>query len=241
MKNGLVLCVPDVHVPYEDKRAWALMLEVIDYVKPTLTIQLGDFADNKAFSRHKRGFEEKHDPERDMARVKTEAQNLQRAARGKLKLLLGNHCAWYTRYVAENAPALEAFIHPYSQMYGVKEEPVPYQEIHKIGKVGYVHDLGHSGKAALHATLATAGHCIVFGHTHRLGTVYSGTADGDRWFAMNCGWLGDQKAITYMNKAAMRDWQLGFGAVEYADGIAFASTIPIVKGKARFRGKTFKG
>jgi predicted phosphodiesterase len=240
MTNGLVLCVPDVHVPYHHKRAWELMLEVIDHVNPALTIQLGDFGDNKAFSRHGRSFGEKHDPERDMAVVKREAGRIQSAARRRFKMLRGNHDAWITRHAAENAPALEIVLPSYAEMYGLDEEPEPYQDIFKIGKVGYVHDLGFAGKNALHSTLATAGGNIVFGHTHRGGTVYSGTVEGERWFAMSCGWLGDEREIKYMNRAAMRDWQLGFGTVEYSEGLAFAQFHPIVKGRVRVRGKTYR-
>ncbi len=227
------------------------MLEIVDFAKPALTVNLGDFPDNKAFSRHRRKYGEVYDPERDGACVELEAGRLEAAARKQTLWLEGNHCAWYKNYIAENAPAAEKLMPTLGEMYGIDKEPVTYQEIVKIGKVGFTHDLGHYGRQALHQTLATAGGNIVFGHTHRLGVAYSGTVEGDRWFSLNCGWLGDVDEIRYMNRAATKDWQLGFGAVRYVDGLAFASGIPMIEEMRRgniagkvhcfFGGKKFVG
>lgn len=253
MQNGLVIATPDKHFPYVHWPAWELTLEVIDYANPAEVIDLGDFGDNRAFSRHGRKFGEKFDPDADMAVVIEQAQRQEKAARGRLTMLLGNHDDWIRRYTAENAPAIEPHLKTIGEIYGVSKEPRAYQDTYRIGKVGYVHDLGPYGENAIRATLQVAGHNVVFGHAHRLGTAYAGNDAGDRHFAMCCGWTGDRDKITYMPRSATRNWQLGFGAVRYVDGLAFASAVPIIEAERKvghrmrksvscyFGGKKFTG
>lgn len=245
IRNGHVIAVPDLHAPYHHVRAWNLMLEVIDDSKPKHTVHLGDFADNRPFSRHKKRFgEEKNPPKQDMQSVAREAGRLFKASRGHLTMLLGNHDGWYLNYVAEFAPQLEDFVKSPGENYGLRSEPLPYQRTFRIGKVGYVHDLGHAGVNAVRATLQTAGHNVVFGHAHRGGVGYAGNDAGEQHFGMCCGCLCDRDKITYMPRSATKDWQLGFGDVEYSDGVAVAAFVPMIRvGKkltVRYRGKTYK-
>lgn len=247
LRNGNVIAVPDLHAPYHNRRAWDLMLEIVAYTKPDKTVCLGDFGDNRPFSRHKKKFgEHVNDPEKDMQLVAAEAKRLEQAAGADdLIFLLGNHDEWYTRYVAENAPNLEKFVKSPGQVYQLRHEPVPYQQTVRIGKVGYVHDLGPYGVNAVRATLDVAGHNVVFGHCHRGGVAYKGNDAGERHFGMACGWVGDRDQITYMTRAATKDWQMGFGGVSYSDGLAFAHFVPFIeRGKkltCLYRGKRFTG
>ena len=246
LTDGNVIAVPDLHAPYHHKRAWNLMLEVIDYSQPEHVVDLGDFGDNRPFSRHKKKFgEHVNDPQKDMDSVAREAQRLEQASRGRLTFLLGNHDAWYTNYIAEFAPQAEKFVKSTGEVYKLSKEPLPYQQTFRIGKVGYVHDLGPYGVNAVRATLQVAGHNVVFGHAHRGGVAYAGNDRGERHFGMCCGWLGDRDKITYMTPAATKDWQLGFGAVAYSDGLAFAHFVPFIeqgrKLSCLYRGKKFVG
>lgn len=235
-----VIAVPDVHAPYHHVRAWNVALEVIDYCRPKHVVQLGDFADNRPFSRHRRKYGERIDPQHDMAVVRDEAARLEKAAHGKLTMLLGNHDEWYYNYCAENAPNVSAHLSTIGQAYGLKKEPKPYHEVHHIGKVGFVHDLSYAGISAAQQTMDAAGHCIVFGHTHRAVVTYTGDVSGKRWFAMSCGWLGDASKITYMPRTNTRPWQLGFGVIDYDGDIGYARFVPIVNGKCLLDGKVFK-
>lgn len=251
MRNGLVIATPDKHVPYHHRRALPLMYEIIDWAKPQQVIDLGDLGDNKAFSRHRRKWGERYDPDADMQVVQEHVQMQNKAARGFIKYLLGNHDLWFPNYVAENAPTAERYMRTVGEVYGLGQEPVSYQETYKVGKVGYVHDLGHYGVNAIRATLMTAGHNIVFGHSHRGGVAYTGNDAGERHFGLNCGWLGDRNEIRYMPRSATKDWQLGFGAIRYVEGLAFASFVPMIEIEKRgvlhgrvicfFGGKRFVG
>ena len=46
------LIIPDCHIPYEDKRAYDLMLEVAKDVDPDEIVILGDYADFYAVNSH---------------------------------------------------------------------------------------------------------------------------------------------------------------------------------------------
>lgn len=216
-----VICVPDVHVPYHDKRAWALTLKVIHERKPWRVVQLGDFGDFAAVASHPKKFGREESFERELAVVKSEMAALQDAAgtppTGGLAVLQGNHEERYERYAARNAPQLESALLTGRELLGLRPENGwwPYQQALKLGgAVEFVHDVGHSGKNATHQTLDAVGHCVVHGHTHRGAIVFDGNTNPDeRRFAMGCGWLGDVRKITYMPRAKTRSWQLGFGVV----------------------------
>lgn len=240
MKNGRVIAVPDCHVPFHDKRAWNLCLDIIQDQKPDAVVQLGDFSDSQAFSAHPKSFGYKPDPERDLEAVRQAAKDLRTVSRNRTKFLLGNHDIWLQRYMARNAPLAESVIPDYAELFGYGHDPVAYQEPHYIGRVAYVHDVGFSGVNATRQTLDAVGHCVVHGHDHRGTVVYNGTTDRDRWFGMGCGWLGDVSKITYMAPARTRQWQLGIGDIVYRDGLAFAQFVPFVRGKAFVNGKVYK-
>lgn len=243
MKNGRVVVLGDCHFPYVDRRAWDLALKVVQALKPATTIQIGDFWDSESVSSHGRTFGVKADLAHELEAVRAGWAELEQAAGGlAVVMTLGNHDIWLQRYVAKNASAVEGLIPDHKSLYGMSKRcvVVPYQESYVIGKVHYVHDAGHAGKTAAQQTLDTVGHCVVFGHTHRLSVVYDGTSDGERRFAANVGWLGRTDSIKYMSPAKTRSWQHGLVVVEYVDGMAHAQAVPFVNGKAHYSGKTYK-
>lgn len=243
MKNGRVVCIPDVHVPFQDKAAWGLALRITKALKPDYVVQLGDFADLVAVSGHDKEFGVNVSLDHELSAIQDEWGKLEVAAgRAKVVALLGNHETRLLRYVAKNASKLESIIPGFPALFrmGAKTVSVPYQEEFCIGKVHFVHDVGHAGKTATQQTLDAVGHCVVHGHTHRGAVVYDGTSDGERRFGLGCGWLGDVDAIRYMAPAKTRSWQHGIGIVDYRDGLAFAQFVPFVRGRALIDGRVFK-
>lgn len=242
MINGRVIAIPDAHIPYHHARAWGAALNLVSdqTAKSTSTVQLGDFPDNEAFSRHGKTFGRKLDPDAHLKKVQIEARELENAARGKVTWLLGNHCAWVHKYVAAHAPSAEVAMKPIGELLGYSSEPIPYQKMLRIGKVNYVHDQGFAGANATRQTLAAVGGCIVHGHDHRATCVYSGDTNGDRWFGMGCGWLGDADKITYAPPSRTCQWQLAIGVIDYREGLAFARVVPFVKGRFVLDGKVYR-
>lgn len=237
-----IVVVPDTHTPYEDKRAWQLMLKIIQYVKPHLVVSLGDLADFHAVSGHGGEFGRKAALETEEKALKARAGDLL-SAHGKAGFVWieGNHEQRLKRYFAQNAPAVEKYCPSYADLVlgsdvflAKRDRTVDYRSHIDIGKVRFAHDFGHSGSNSLQQSLATVGGNCVFGHTHRLGVVYGGNDRGERHFAMSCGWLGDRNAITYMNKSQTAAWQTGCGLVtmDSKTGEAWATPIPFIRNRA---------
>lgn len=243
VKRGRVLVIGDVHVPFHDKKAWNLLLEVIAYTRPDAIVQIGDYADMLAVSAHPPAAGEKHDLDRELKEVRKEWGKLEAAA-GSAMLVhtAGNHEHRLSRYIAKNARAIEGIVTPLKELMGMSEDVIvrPYQEMFHIGRVGFVHDLGYCGKTATAQTLEAAGQCVVHGHDHRGTVVYNGDTNGNRWFGLGTGCLADLSKITYMPPAKTRQWSLGFGIVDYVDGLAFAQFVPYVRGKFFLEGRLFK-
>ena len=243
MKDYTVFVLPDTHVPFHDKKAFALALKVIRGEQPDEVVCLGDFADFLAVSSHPKSFGYTPDLKGELKEVRKAWAQLEEAQGSrKLTLLEGNHESRLTRYVASKAPAVEDITPSLPALFGVKKRTkfVPYQEMYNVRHVAYVHDVGHAGKQATHQSVDAAGQCIVLGHTHRLSVAYTGTTNGSRHFGLSCGWLGDSREVKYMSPAKTREWQLGFGMVEYRGDLAFAHAIPIVNNTCYVNQKVYK-
>lgn len=226
-----ILVLPDIHFPYHDKKAWALTRRVIAKCKPDRVIQIGDGADFYSVSSFPKDPSRKAKLKDEIDAVNAEYDLLDH---DNVVLLGGNHEYRLQRYLQDKAPALFGMVEC-SKLLRVQERGwrwVPYMQHLIVGKVLFCHDLGHSGKNAALNTLGSAGHCVVFGHTHRGGVHYGGTVGGDSHFALNVGWLGDSAQVDYMHKAKTRDWQLGFGWINMdSKGRAWAQFCPIVRGR----------
>ena len=152
----------------------------------------------------------------------------------------GNHEWRLARYLESKAPDLFGLVkvEDLFELDSLGWKWVPYHDHCTVGKVMFAHDLGHCGKHAALNTLGAAGHCVVFGHTHRGGVHYGGTVGGNSHFALNVGWLGDATKVDYMHRAKTRDWQLGFGWINMdPKGLAWATFCPMVKGKVCVDGR----
>ncbi len=227
-----VLIVPDVHIPYNDPRAWSLLLKVGKAFKPTYIIVLGDFGDFYAVSDFTK------DPNR-ATQLDVEIQSCNEhlyqldALGAKHKYFIaGNHCNRLERYLRTKAPELFTMV-KVEQLFKLKARGwnyTPYREDVKIGLVYFTHDIGQTGRTAAYKTLDVYQHSIVTGHTHRLIYVVEGNATGAAILSTQFGWLGDVKQVDYMHRIkASKDWALGFG-VGYlrTNGIMHLSPVPIV-------------
>lgn len=238
------LIFPDVHIPFHDKRAWEAALRVVEDVKPDFVVQLGDFADFYSVSSHAKKFRRRVAFEHELTAMRREMRNLQKAVgRGKLICLQGNHEERFERYVMENCPDLQFTLPSGDELLNLRpgrDVWVPYLSSWKHQKVTFVHDVGHAGPDATKQTLAAVGHCVVHGHSHGATVQYGGTIDGSRYVALGCGWLGDEREITYLHPAKMRNWQKGIGSVDFNAGVAWMQFHPFVKGKFWIDGKVYK-
>lgn len=238
-----ILIVPDVHAPYHDDRAFRVMLEVAKDFKPDTVVVLGDLLDCYTVSAHSK------DPRRKL-RLQDEAAEA-RVLLGQLKALgarcnifiEGNHEDRLDRYMRERAPELYGVV-SIAELLNLKKEGwqhYGYGQHVRLGKLYCLHDAGFFGKYATHATASAFQGNAVFGHSHRLGAVYSGTMRGDHHVCVNAGWLGDVTKADYMHQSEQRDWQLGFALAHVSmRGDVAVQPIPIVHYSACYNGIFFE-
>lgn len=239
------LYIPDCHLPYEDRRAFRLMLKVLEATKPDVLCCLGDWADFSAVAQHPKKFGREQAFMQEVKYVRARTAEVLSAVSKKTRIVWvqGNHCESFERYVAKNAPQLEFLLPTGLALFGLPStvEWVSYREHTTIGNVLVTHDVGHAGKHATTATLDATQRCTVFGHTHRGGIAFGGNVENHRAFAMNCGWLGDKNKITYMHEAGMRDWQLGLAWTRSNKaGLTWPTFVPIVNYTCILEGKEYR-
>lgn len=238
-----ILIVPDCHVPFEDKKAFKLMLKVGKALKPDIIITLGDFADFYSVSSHSKDANRVHLLEEEVAAVNTRLNDLDKLGAKRKIFIEGNHCDRLSRYLSDKAPALFNTVRTKNLFELPRRgwEFVPYKNHIKVGKVHFTHDTGKAGKYAHYQSMDDFQSSVVIGHTHRLGYTVIGNAKGKPHVATMLGWLGDINAVDYMHKIkAQRDWALGFG-VGYIEpnGNTHIQPVPIVDYRCLVGGKIY--
>lgn len=234
--------IPDLHCPYNDKRATELMFDAMQDFKPDTVVIMGDFVDCLAVSHWSK------DPRR-VSSLEHEAgvakAYLDRIEAKKKIYIAGNHEDRLQRYVQEKAPEL-LFANDIPRLLGLKErgwEYIPYKAYTTIGKMHLTHDVGSAGRYNVFKTLDTFQSSVITAHTHRLGYVVEGDATGGCQVSAQYGWLGDVEQVDYMHRInARRNWVLGFGYGYHDKGTGFVYTVPapIVKYTVCVDGKVYK-
>jgi UDP-2,3-diacylglucosamine pyrophosphatase LpxH len=238
-----ILFIPDVHVPFEDHRAWDLMMSVARAIRPEHIVILGDFADMWAVSAHDKSPSRRDNLESEMKAVAIRLDEVD-ALGAKNKLYCeGNHEFRLTRHVTQQAPELFEYVQ-YPKIQRLAERRwqwVPYHEHAKIGKVFVTHDLGEAGMYAASRARATMGGNVVIGHVHRAQINYASTAEGTGHVSAAFGWLGDAGQAKYLAAAKRAAWQLGFGLgyMEPASGHVHLQFVPIVDYRCVVEGALF--
>lgn len=240
-----VLLIPDVHRPAHDKRAWRLMMQVAQDIKPKHIIVLGDLLDCFSISTYSKDISRYGGLEKEIEDGNKAMDELDAlGATGKRIYLSGNHEWRLERYLLDKAPQLLGFVDIPSllrlQQRGWVH--VPYKQSYKLGKVWFTHDTGVSGKYAVQRNLEAYQHSVVAAHTHRLGYVVEGNAVGERRVSTTLGWLGDVNQVDYMYRVkANRDWALGFGlGYMQPSGVMHVQPVPIVNYRVVVEGRLYK-
>jgi len=240
-----ILIIPDSHFPYEDKKAFALMIKAAKGFKPDRVVIGGDFADCYSISAHSK------DPSRalkldwELKKINKGLDLVQSIGARKYDFVEGNHCDRLRRYLQDKAPELSGQI-SIPKLFKLKKRGfsfTPYKHTLRIGKLNITHDLGNAGRYAHYKALDTVQHNIVINHTHRIGYAVEGNAEGARHVTAMFGWLGDIKEIDYMHMdKARKDWSLGFGIgyIDTSTGYVYLIPVPIVEYTCLVEGVLYK-
>lgn len=237
------LLIPDCHVPYQDKAAFALMLRAAKVAGIKKAVILGDFMDFYSVSSHSKN------PHRaSLLQWEVDEGNAVFDVLGRafeeVIFIEGNHEERLRRYLEDKASALFDTVRV-ERLFRFKERGwryIPYKAFHKIGKLHITHDLGKAGKYAHYDAMASFQGNAIIGHTHRIGYAVEGSVGGKAHIGAMFGWLGDFSQVDYMHEArARRDWAHGFGLAYFEpDGCVHLVPIPLVNGKVVIEGKLVK-
>ena len=259
------LFLPDVHIPFHDKRYFALVHSVCEKLKPEVIIIGGDFVDFYPISFFDKSPARRGSMAQELREARAELDKFDSYG-AKLKIFCaGNHEHRLERYVASRCPELHELIPTIDQCLGFTEgafetievngkkekKPVklrkgwnyyPYKEIAHVGHCRIVHDVGVAGDRAHFKAAQSIQHTNATFHTHRAGIHYFGTIEGDSYVSAVMGWGGDKAAADYATDSQKKDWMLAFGWGYYNtdDETMHLGIIPSINYTCVVEGQLFK-
>lgn len=240
-----ILIVPDSHIPFEDKKAFNLMLRVGKALKPKHLIIIGDFGDFYAVSRHSKSPIRATQLPTEIMVCNERLDELDALGASNKLFIAGNHEDRLQRYLQEKAPELFGIV-DIPKLFQLKQRNwhyTPYKKHARLGKLYVTHDVGSYGRNSTFKAIDTYQHSVVIGHSHRLQYVVEGNAVGEVKLATQFGWLGDRSQVDYMQQAqVMTSSALGFGIgyLNPKNGIAYLTPIPIINYTACVNGTLYE-
>ena len=226
-----ILFVPDTHVPYHSKRAFALMLKAAAVFQPDTVVILGDFADCYSISSHSKNPGRVRLLDSEVADVNECLTQIDALGAKEKFYISGNHEDRLERYLSDRAPELFNLV-KVRDLFKLDERGwkyTPYKEHVELGKLYLTHDCGNAGAQAHVKALNTFGGNAVIGHTHRLAIHYQRNAHGESHVGAHFGWLGDVDAVDYLHRIQACAWSLGFGIGHMDEnGVVYLQPIPII-------------
>ncbi len=212
-----VMCIPDIHRPYHDQKAWDLIIRCGRFFNPDILVQSGDAADFYAVSAHNRSPARKKGLGEEIKDVNKAFDDMDSLGAKRKEFTSGNHEDRLARYFSTCAPALYDLPGTsIPELFNLQERGwnyTPYRHHTKLGHLYLTHDAGGAGGQAH----AQAGHKfagnVVIGHVHRINLHVFGSATGETHVAASFGWVGSQEASEEYQHDVNKnvDWALGFG------------------------------
>lgn len=210
------LIVPDMHIPWNHKKATALMLAVGKDFKPDEIVFLGDLCDFYGVSSHSK------DPRISiMIQEEVEAVNnfldiIDREFKGSKKTYIeGNHSFRLERYLQNQAPALYGLTNC-QELFKINQRGwrwVKYNQSQKYQILGSKLFARHEPLASTAKLTATKASCsLVYGHIHRIEQAQFVDLNKNNHKAFSVGWLGDSRKDQIFGYCR-NEWALGFGVV----------------------------
>lgn len=244
------LIIGDLHFPYEDKRAYALMLKVAKSLGSKLKeiVFMGDVIDCYSVSSHGKSPAIKDVLKDEIDYSNRQFDNVDKLFPSVKKIMLcGNHESRLERYLQNQAPALFG-ITSIQHLMNINRRPnwkfVDYNPNQKYRVMSTDLYCRHEPYSNRLDSVAQKAMCnMIFAHVHRF---YQGSAINPITEKVNhvyCpAFLGDVKHKEVFGYTKMiQPWGLGFGIVSVApDGEWFYQNVEIKNYECIFNGKLFK-
>jgi predicted phosphodiesterase len=242
IKDNKVLLIPDVHIPYHDKKAFALMIKAGTEFKPNTIIVMGDLIDNYSISRYEKDPTRERFLKWEVAEANKGLDAICRISPQARKVFLaGNHEERLDTYIKKEAPQLFGLVDT-ATLLNLKKRGFsyhPYGKHIKIGKLIATHGT-LTRKGIARVMIDKYGKSVAFGHVHKIEQSIKVNALGEGHVGFTMGWLGDIKKTDYIKD--FTDWTLGFAtAIILPNGNFFHQVHPIVNYKCWANGKIYEG
>lgn len=220
-----IVVVPDLQIPYHDKRAVQGVTNYIERTKPDQVVVLGDMLDFAYLST--KFLRKATEPDQILKDIKTARDYLiQWGAHSKaLHFIEGNHEARLANYILEKAPQLEALTPTGFNV----QDLLWIAPDHYHGPYGtaYIHKsfvFKHGDYASRYAAqreLEMEGSSGMSGHTHHFQSAFRTDRKGAHaWWSIGCLCNVKGKNIppgVYEGTNRLLNWQQGFAVIKFWD------------------------
>lgn len=242
------LIIPDCHIPYEDKRAYQLMLDVAKDLHPDEVVILGDYADFYGINAHGKSPEITETLEEEIYAVIERLKELKKLfPKAKRVFIEGNHCYRLARYIQAKCPELYGFVTIDKilelDLLGFNFVPYgPNQKYRVLDSSLFArHEPISGGVHVAHGTVTKASHSVIFGHTHRIQESQVVSINGECYRGISSGWLGDATHPVFNYVKNHHQWAHAFSVVTTTGNTWFNQLIHIIDYKCLFDGHIYEG
>ncbi len=248
MKIGFIL--PDQHFPLHDKKAFSVILQALDIIRPSVFINLGDVGEWESVSAWQWKGKKQPPLEYQLPIINKEIkvvnkyidqidEKLEEIGCNEKYMLEGNHDQWLDKFV-EKYPYMKHYT--FERACFIKKRGYKYFEHNvplKIGKLHFIHGAYVGGNHAK-KTLESFGVNIVYGHTHDIMRYNIARLEDGAISAWSLGCIKDLSlAKNKWLKGKPNNWQHCFGVVYfYSNGEFVLNVIDIVNGRSSVWGQT---
>jgi len=200
----------DTHIPFQHPNYLTFLKDTFAEWGVEEVICLGDLIDNHAISRFQ------SEPCADgayleLAKAREAVKELTEAF-PNVKMCRGNHDDIAYRQ-AKTLGIGDVFIKPFREIYGLPPT-WELEDEYVIDGVLYTHGTGRGGKHATYNIAVDERMSVCSGHTHTGGGVNYIANKTETIFALNTGWLGDDRAYAFeYSRHAKHRGVLGAGVV----------------------------
>jgi hypothetical protein len=241
-KNHVCLVIPDLHVPYQDKKFVKLTYKLIELIKPTTLIQLGDFIDCYSCSRFDKSPDRMKTVHEEIMEARSIIDKWDRLMPegSNVHLLEGNHEYRTTKTKNKYIPQLQGMVKSIPDIYGFDtrnkfgRNNFHWHEFHnwascKIGDVLFHH--GNFFNQNISISNLTRYQCkFVQGHCHR-----TQFADDGRIWTVSLGHGLDVAQIDYLANPVT--WSQAIGKITFIDGIGHLEVLRVNNGTCFYQGE----
>ena len=242
MKPTTAIALPDIHVPYQDKKSLRAVEQFMSDTQPNYIIYTGDQMDLEMLMKITKNIPEHtpiHSDYEQFDAIMTRHMKL--CPKAKIVFIEGNHEERVRRLIEKHPTyaGSDIELERYFQFKKRGIEFIPFGKTFKLGKLYYMHG-NYYGIHHAKKTVSAYGRSIIYGHTHdfQAHTMVTPLDVDDAHVAKSIGCLCTRNPN--YKKGAPNRWVTGFHIAYFRQGGYFNDHfIKITRGKFIYGGKVY--